>query len=529
MKDIEFRAGGYLRLSNDDGDNKQSESIENQLSIIQQYMDNHPDLILVDTFIDDGYTGMNYDRDAFKRMMCDIDIGKINTIITKDLSRLGRDQVETSRLIKKDFIIRKIRYIAIDDNIDTFNEERNDIVVPFRILFNDFYSQDISVKIKAALNSKRKKGEFIGAFAPYGYCKDKNNNNLLLPDEEAAAIIRRIFYMYMQGYGKMKIARLLNKEGILCPTEYKREQKEKYQNSRKLSSTNYWTYSTVNRILSNEVYVGHMVQRKQEKISYNLKQHRTVPAEKHIIVKNTHEPIIELEVFETVQKLLHSKNRNPGLSNNITMYAGLLKCGDCGRRLAKTTIKTKKSETVYYKCGSYKQYGKEVCSSHSIREDVLNNIILNAIKEEALSSLTQKDMDIMTTESYNEPRDNDELQLSGIKMSIANLQQEKNNMLRMLAKGIIGESDYQNFQIEIEREEKNLQEKEAILKDKQARAEYYLTQYDKWIMNFINCINIDSITREVLVALIDEINVFEDKKIEIAYKFKTPFFRTIKD
>ncbi|BCJ93607.1 resolvase [Anaerocolumna cellulosilytica] len=520
---MEFRVGGYLRLSNEDGDNKQSESIENQLSIIQQYLDNHQELVLVDTYIDDGYTGMNYDRDEFKRMMCDIEAGKINTIVTKDLSRLGRDQVETSRLIKKDFIIRKIRYIAIDDNIDTFNEERNDIVVPFRILFNDFYSQDISVKIKAALNSKRKRGDFIGAFAPFGYQKDSNNNNRLIPDEEAAAIVRRIFQMYLQGYGKMKIARILNKEGILCPTEYKREKKEKYQNSRKLSSTNYWTYSTINRILSNEVYIGHMVQHKQEKISYNLKQHRAVPAEKYIVVNNTHEAIIEAETFDIVQKLLKSKNRNPGLEQNITMYAGLLKCGDCGRRLAKTKIKTKTGDTIYYKCGSYKQYGKEVCSSHSIREDVLNDIVLDTIKEEAQEALTQKDIDIMKTISYNEPRDNDELKLSEIKMAMVNLKQEKSNMLRMLAKGVINESDYQNFQTEIDQEERKYQEKETILRDKQSKTNKYLEQHDKWILNFINYVNIDSITREILVSLIDEINVFEDKRIIISFKFKSPF------
>lgn len=523
MKDQIFKVGGYLRLSNEDGDSRQSESIDNQLAILKQYLEKHKELVLVETYIDDGYTGMNYDRDSFKRMMHDVDIGKINTIITKDLSRLGRDQVETSRLIKKDFIIRKIRYIAIDDNIDTFSEEQNDIVVPFRILFNDFYSQDISVKVKAALNSKRRNGKFIGAFAPYGYQKDVNNNNRLVPDEEAAEIVRRIFQMFMQGYGKMKIARLLNKEGVLCPTEYKWKKNHKYHNSKKLDSTTYWTYSTIHRILNNEVYIGHMVQHKQEKISYNLKQNRSVPQEKHIIVHNTHEPIIELDTFKTVQKLLTSKNRNIGLNQNVTMYAGLLKCGDCGRRLAKTVMKTKEGNLTYYKCGSYKQYGKEACSSHSIREDILNDIVLSAIKEEAKLALKQKDIDVLKKISYHKPKYDDAAKLSEIEKELANIQQEKANMLRMLAKGTISEKDYLSFQEEIEQEQQRYREAENKLKDKQARKEYKLTQHDRWVLHFINYIDIEEITREVLIALVDEIKVFEDKQLEIAFKFKSPF------
>ncbi|MGB8454491.1 MAG: recombinase family protein [Anaerocolumna sp.] len=523
MRDQIFKVGGYLRLSNEDGDNRQSESIDNQLSILKQYLEKHKELVLVETYIDDGYTGMNYDRDSFKRMMRDVDIGKINTIITKDLSRLGRDQVETSRLIKKDFIIRKIRYIAIDDNIDTFSEEQNDIVVPFRILFNDFYSQDISVKIKAALNSKRRNGEFIGAFAPYGYQKDVNNNNRLVPDEEAAEIVRRIFQMFSQGYGKMKIARILNKEGVLCPTEYKWKKNHKYHNSNKLDTTRYWTYSTICRILSNEVYVGHMVQHKQEKIAYNLKQHRSVPQEKHIIVQNTHEPIIEPETFKTVQKLLTAKNRNIGLNENVTMYAGLLKCGDCKRRLAKTVMKTKDGNMVYYKCGSYKQYGKEFCSSHSIREDILNDIVLSAVKDEAKLALRQKDIDVLKKIAYHKPRYDDEAKISEIKNELVNIQQEKANMLRMLAKGTISEKDYLSFQEEIENEQLRYRDMENKLKDKQARKEYNLTQHDRWIIHFIDYIDIEEITREVLIALVDEIKVFEDKQLEITFKFKSPF------
>ncbi len=523
MKDQVFMVGRYVRLSKEDGDNKQSESIDNQLLIIQQYLDRHPELVLVDTYIDDGYTGMNYDRDDFIRMMRDVETGKINTIITKDLSRLGRDQVETSRLLRKDFIIRKIRYIAVDDNIDTFSEERNDIEIPFRILVNDFYSKDISVKVKASLNSKREHGEFIGAFAPYGYKKDEKDNNKLIPDEEAAQVVKRIFRMFLQGYGKMKIARILNKEGIPGPTAYKHRNKENYHNSKKLESTSYWTYSTVYKILCNEVYIGHMVQHKQEKISYNLKQNRSVPREKHIVVQNMHAPIIDEDIFKSVQKLLSTKNRNPGMDENVTMYAGILKCGDCGRRLCKTMCKTRAGRSVYYKCGTYKQYGKDYCSGHTIREEILNSIVLNAIRQEAKIALKQKDIDILKQMAYNTPKGSEELKIKEIKNAILALQKEKSNMLRMLAKGIISEEDYLSYQNEISEEEKKYKELENSWLDKKVRKKSYLEQYENWVMRFINYIDIEEITREVLIALVEEIKVFEDKRIEITFKFKNSF------
>lgn len=524
MKNQEFKAGCYVRLSKEDGDNKQSESIENQLLIIHQYLDRHSDLVLIDTYIDDGYTGMNYDRDDFIRMMHDIEKGKIDTIITKDLSRLGRDQVETSRLLKKDFIIRKIRYIAVDDNIDTFSEERNTIEIPFRILFNDFYSQDISVKVKAALDSKRKKGDFIGAFAPYGYKKEKDNNNILVVDEEAAQVVRKIFQMFLQGYGKMKIARILNHEGILNPTSYKHLNMENYQNSKKLKNTNYWTYSTVYRILSNEVYIGNMVQHKQEKISYNLKEHRAVSKEKQIVVNDTHEPIIDIDTFNSVQKLLSTKNRNPGLDNNITMYAGLLKCGDCGRRMAKTISPSgSKERIVYYKCGTYKQYGKTYCTSHSISEDVLNAILLDTIKKEAKIALKQKDMECLERMAFVKSNDTEEMKMAEIKSTIQSLEKEKMNMLKMLAKGIINEDDYLSFRNELTKEEEKLKKLKNIWLDKKAKKESYLVQHQDWVKRFINFVDIEDITREVLIALVDEIAIFEDKRIEITFKYKNPF------
>lgn len=515
-----FLVGGYLRLSNEDGENKQSESIDNQQLVLKQYLEKHTELELVDIYIDDGYTGMNYDRGAFQRMMKDIELGKINTIVTKDLSRLGRDQVDTAKLLKKDFVLKKVRYIAIDDNIDTFSKEQNDIVVPFKILVNDFYSQDISVKIRAALNSKRKNGEFIGAFAPYGYKKDENNNNMLVPDEIAAEVVNRIYVMFLNGYGKLMIARKLNEEGILCPTEYKQSNLLKYHNSRKLQNTGYWTYSTIHRILQNEVYIGNMIQHKQEKIAYNIKQHRAVPKDQQILVKENHQPIIDRGIFDSVQQLLKMKNRTSGFKENITIYAGILKCGDCGRSLAKSRLKTKSNSYVYYKCGTYKQYGKNQCSSHTIREDILNHIVLQALKERAKELLDRRDIEILKEHFYEIQMGKEEAKLDEINRLTANLQKENLNMLRMLAKGIIQEDDFVIYKRNMEREEVKLKKRKEQFLERQMRKKEEIKREEYWLQNFVNYMNIEEITREILIAFVEQIQVFENNQIDITFRFR---------
>ncbi|HEX3021830.1 MAG TPA: recombinase family protein [Lachnospiraceae bacterium] len=544
MIDQAFLVGIYCRLSKEDGINKRSESIENQLAIIEQYLNTHNDLIPVDTYVDDGYTGMNYDRDAFKRMMKDIDSGRINAIITKDLSRLGRDQVETARLMKKDFIIKKVRYIAIDDHIDSYKQEQNDIIVPFRILCNDFYSQDISVKVRAALNSKRRNGEFIGAFAPYGYRKDSSNSNLLVPDPDAAIVVNRIFQMFLQGYGKMRIAKTLNQEKIPCPTEYKKSNNERYSNSMKLGSTNYWTYTTIHRILSNEVYIGNMVQHKQEKLAYNLKQHRSVPRDKYIIVPNTHVAIIDLELFERVQKLLRTKYREPDMGTNVTRYAGILHCGDCTRALSKTVHRSGLESYIYYKCGTYKQYGKEHCTSHTIREDKLDHILLRFLQEEAKRLLTMEDVEVL--KAYFMQIQNGERERIAVEVAdrLKALRAEKENMVRLLAKGIVTEEDYLTFQERIRMEvdhykevekqtekerqmgrERQLQnakqlEKEPKSLGKQEAMGKLNEEQESFMNSLLDLIHIDKVTRAFLITLFEEIRVFEGKRIEITVRYR---------
>lgn len=332
-----FKTAMYCRISHDDL-NQQSESIDNQRLIIESYINEHKnEFELVKIYIDDGISGMTYDRAAFTEMMSDINMDKINAIIVKDLSRIGREQIETLNLIKKEFVVKNIRFIAITDNFDSFDSCKSDgLSTSFKLLLNDYYCADISKKVRSAQSAKMKKGDFIGSYAPYGYNKSPENKNQLVIDEYASQIVKRIFNMYLSGAGKLTIAKTLNNEGILNPTMYKREvQKLNYVNSNKLTKTNYWTYSTIHKILSNPVYTGSMVQHKTEIKAYNIHKKIQVPKDDWYVFENAHQPIIDNETFNIVQNMLKTKRVHIETTENLSKYTGLLFCKECGRAMNK--------------------------------------------------------------------------------------------------------------------------------------------------------------------------------------------------
>ena len=287
-----FNVAVYIRLSREDGDKEESDSVGNQRKLLTDYVAKKEDFILYDTYIDDGYSGTNFNRPSFQRMIADIQDGKVNCVVVKDLSRFGRDYIDTGRYLERYFPDLGVRFISVTDSIDSM-KQAYDMLLPIKNIFNEQYARDISKKIQATVKSKQKAGEFIGAFTSYGYKKSPVNKNKLVIDDYAASVVRRIFSLYIQGYGKQKIAKLLNAEGILCPAEYKKVNGENYKNCNRLESTTYWSYSTINSILHREMYVGNMVQgTKHQRMRSKQKKK---PKEDWIIVENTHEPIIDKE------------------------------------------------------------------------------------------------------------------------------------------------------------------------------------------------------------------------------------------
>ena len=346
----------YCRLSREDGDRMESDSIGNQRKLLEEYIENHPELTVAECYADDGYTGTNFQRPAFQRMLRDMESGRIRCVLVKDLSRFGRDYIETGRYLERWLPEHGVRFIAVTDNIDSARGAY-DMMMPLKNLFNTQYARDISQKVKSALRAKQQRGEFIGAFASYGYCKDPQNHNRLVIDPPAAEVVRRIFTLFENGTGKLRIARQLNEEGIPCPSEYKRLTGEKYRNNHRLAATTYWTYATIHRILQNEMYIGNMEQGRDDRLQMHGKARRK---ERSLwtVVPGTHQPIIEQDQWQRVQTLLNANARTPDFRQSISPFAGVLKCGDCGRAMVRTAWGGK----TFSPSGSYKRCGASVCS-----------------------------------------------------------------------------------------------------------------------------------------------------------------------
>lgn len=377
-----IRAAAYLRLSIEDGDKAESNSIGNQRELIQNFVAERPELHLVGEYADDGYTGTNFERPGFTQMMEDIQSDKINCIIVKDLSRLGRNYIEMGKYLERIFPMMGIRFIAINDNYDNANTESSDsdsIVVPFKNLLNDSYCRDISIKVRSQLDIKRRKGEFIGGYAVYGYSKDEQNKNRLVVDEYAADIVRSIYRRKLEGMSANSIADQLNSEGVLAPSEYKRLCGLNYHSGFKTGTHAKWQAIQVLRILKNEVYTGTMVQGKRQKINYKIKKIRDVDESCWIKVPNTHEAIISQRMFDIVQEVLKLDTCASKGQKIVHLFSGIVRCGDCGQNMVRCTVSKKGKKYIYLNCvTNHKGLG---CSSHHIRESKLEEVVLAALQE----------------------------------------------------------------------------------------------------------------------------------------------------
>lgn len=376
---LTYAAGLYMRLSKDDENSGESSSISTQRDILREFARKH-DIVVKDEYIDDGYSGTNYDRPDFKRMISDIENGVINCVITKDLSRLGRNSSKTSDLLDEYFPGRGVRYIAVIDGYDTLNLTSGSIMTtPFMLLMNEMYARDISNKIRSSFRAKMEKGEYIGSFAPYGYQKDieHGNKNHLVIDHQVAHIIKRMFQAAYNGSPPKEIRDWLNKNKIPTPAVY-RCLKMPHLDIDNYSKHREWTSEMVCKILKNPVYLGHLQQGKTTKMSFKSKNTRINKASEWIVVKNTHEPLVTEEIFEGVQRRSVAR-RYPPTKGFVNIFSGIAKCADCGRNM--TTAPTKKKGSTYnLSCGGYKTYGAKECSNHFIDYDLLYQTVLQEIR-----------------------------------------------------------------------------------------------------------------------------------------------------
>ncbi len=507
--------GLYIRLSREDDDKTEmSESITNQKSLLTQYVKEN-NLRLVDIYIDDGYSGTNFDRPAFKRMIDDILKGKINMVITKDMSRLGRDYIGTGELIEKFFPSHGVRYIAVTDNIDTYLDNSNNDIAPFKAIMNDMYAKDISKKIKSSLRAKQKEGKWVGGRTPFGYMQNPNDKNKLVIFEEQAVIVKRIFDMCLEGLTCYKIALKLTNEKVKTPAEYYSfEWKNNYHFNYGL-----WHAKTIRDILTNRMYTGDLVQNKRNKVNYKVKKIIKNNHENYIIVENTHEAIIDKDIFYEVQKRI-PKNVGRNEKKEINLLAGLLYCGDCGHRIS-VTSRRKKDNRCYTMCNYYRTYMKShVCTTHSNNYDILEKTILNTLKELCLNYIDRKKIKEETLKNINEDsKENIKKETSFLETEINNIINNLDNIYFDKLNKVITEEQFNRVKTKLENELDVKQQKYNNLNNS-INENFSEESKNKMINEYVNkFLSMKELSRELIINLIEKIEIFEDKTINIKVTF----------
>jgi DNA invertase Pin-like site-specific DNA recombinase len=532
MGEIKYTAGLYLRLSKDDDRVGESASIENQRLMLRKYAEERG-IEVYQEYIDDGWSGTNMNRPSLRRMLRDAEDKIINMIIVKDLSRAGRNYIEVGRLTEETLPRLGCRFVALNDSVDSMLGD-NDMMV-YRNLFNEFYSKDTSKKVRAVKQACMRQGKFVGARAPLGYKKDPMNKHVLIIDNESAPIVRRIFAMRCQGMGQMAISNLLNAERVPSPRSlyYQRAGRENPNRDNGL-----WNKESVSMILSNEAYIGNLVQGKHGTVSY--KNHRLVAKdeEQWVRVEGTHEPLVSREDWETVRSLDKPSFKPRTDSDGVTnLFSGVLKCADCGFNLRvhmKREARKDGSERrrVAYICGNYARSGKAACTVHLVQEQALTDLVLGEIRAHAalVNFDEQRVVNAILNGKNRESRSLEALHRQELKLSDGRLA-ELDNIIRMLyedrVNGHITEAMFKNMMANYERERNAKEEVARELRAKIAKCDKNACGADAWVKAIRKYAELEDLTRAVLMELIDKIEVFEPEnigkqrvcRIRVHYKF----------
>lgn len=506
----------YIRLSREDGDKEESDSIGNQRKLLMEYIASKEELVLKDIYIDDGYSGTNFNRPDFKRLIHDIEEKEVNCVIVKDLSRFGRDYIDTGRYLERFFPEMGVRFIAISDGIDS-KRQTYDMMLPIKNIFNEQYARDISKKIQATVKIKQHSGEFIGSFASYGYKKSPVDKNKLVIDEYPASIVKRIFDMYVSGIGKQRIARILTNEGILCPSAYKQLNGQQYKNSN-YRENSYWTYSTINSILHKEIYIGNMVQGTKHQ-TMRGKQNR-VAKEDWIIVSQTHEPIIDQETWNRAQSLLKRRTRQLDLVSNQNIFAGFIRCGDCDAAMAKVSWSRAdgtKSDSFY--CGTYKRYGNKYCTPHTLPLNILEQIVLDDLKK-IIHSIS--DLEKLAKQKPADKKKNVDgkiqEQITKADAELSKIQRWKQSLYEDYKEEVISREDYMAYREDYTNKEKLLIKQIDSMRQIQASDEEKFLEAP-WVTRLLQLKDVEKLDRTIIVEMIDKILVYDNRRIRIIYNF----------
>ncbi len=516
-----WNACGYVRLSKEDGDKEESNSVTGQKDLIRDYLSRHPELRERDMKVDDGFTGSNFERPGFQDMIAQAKAGKINCIVVKDLSRFGRNYLETGEYIERFFPFLGVRFIAINDHFDSLHSraESDELIVPFKNLINEAYCRDISIKIRSQLEVKRQRGDFIGSFAVFGYKKDPADHHKLVVDEFAADVVRDIFNWKLDGISSIDIASRLTSKGIPTPMDYKQSQGMRYTTAFRVKERSEWSAGMILRILKNPVYTGVLQQGRVTTPSYKVKRFVQKPRDQWAVVENCHEPIIGRFDFETAQHVLAMDTRTAENGQPVDLFSGMVYCGECGGAMIRKTVPSGKKKYVYYVCAAHKK--DKSCCAHSLRTEALNGMVLK--------STQQHIQDVIDLAKLLELTDTARLQqakTAKLRARLERKQQEIDHCQRLLrslhenlADGLIDEQDFKEWRNSYRQQRAEAEAQMEALREEIDRE----LQPKDWMEQFRRQGNITVLDRRLVVSLIERVMIFRDRRVEIVYRWQDDF------
>jgi DNA invertase Pin-like site-specific DNA recombinase len=511
---MDYHVGLYIRLSKEDENEGPSESVNNQKSLLNEFVKEHR-LSVYDTYVDDGWSGTNFDRPDFKRMIGDIEAKKVNMVVTKDLSRLGRDYIMTGHYMERYFPEKRVRYISLLDGIDTGVDSTANDITPFRAIMNDMYAKDISKKIKSVKRDKQRKGLFIGGKPLYGYKMHPTEKNRIIIDEEAAPLVRRIFNMALEGMSCHQIAAQLNAEKVPTPATY-----AGLNQGRIGPYAGLWSSERISDMLQNETYIGNMVQGRTVKINYKSQKCIKQARENWVIVEGTHEPLIARDTFQKVRTLVNSRKTTRSRTYDF-LLKGLIFCHECGYPMAVLNRKNAKGEDcLYFVCRTYQRFTKTgVCSCHSIKEKTVTDAVLAKVREVCEGYLQPDELMTTAEQAVKEVRQAEsfESEIAALRTKIDGLTAQLDRMYTDKLSGLLEEKDFERIYLRIKAERRALEEKEKELERQGDSPAKGVDQANALVQRFMDSA---FASRELLVSLIERVELTEDKQIIIRFRFR---------
>ena len=520
-----WRLGEYIRLSKEDlkKGKDDSNSVKNQRDLLNDFYQKHiEEFESVSEYVDDGHTGTDANRENFQRLLADVMSGKINCVVVKDLSRFARNYSDAGSLIDNLFVQMGVRFISLAENVDSFTnpDSVSNIIVPITNVMNDNYCYQTSKKIRQVFDYKRRNGQYIGAFAPYGYIKHPKDKHKLIVDPDAAETVKLIFSLFLQGTSKRAIALHLNEHGVPSPSAYK------LLKGLPVSTRGYdepmWGGRMIHAILTNPTYTGDLAQGRSRVKSYKVHQIETVPREEWVEVAGTHEAIIDYETFDKVQALLKRDTRTSPEGRKVHLFSGFLKCADCGRAITRCVSK---NNHVYYACSTYKNRSRTACTMHSIKHERLEAAVLFGIQYQVHLAVSYSEAITRINSAPTKKSQSfrlDEL-IATKEKELAKITRYKQSLYQDWKDGEITQQDYRNMKADYERQVAALSDVLERLTAERAELANGVDNEHPALVAFMKYQNIDKLTREALIDLVDHIKVYENGNISVKCKFADEF------